>query len=98
MMTSPPARSFERLVHLAGLSAETRERTAVTELAGAPATTTSATDALVERLFNAAIDFLEVASVHVGGRLGFYRALADGGDATPTELATRSGCAQRCTT
>ena len=67
----------------------------MTELAGAPATTTSATDALVERLFNAAIDCLEVASVHVGGRLGFYRALADGGDATPAELATRTGCAQR---
>jgi len=67
----------------------------VTELAEAPTTTTSATDALVERLFNATIGGLEVASVHVGGRLGFYRALADGGDATPGELATRTGCAER---
>jgi hypothetical protein len=31
----------------------------------------SATDALVERLFMAAIGTLELASVHVGGRLGF---------------------------
>jgi SAM-dependent methyltransferase len=56
--------------------------------AGAP-------DALVERLFLAAIDTLEIASVHVGGRLGLYRALADGGDATPAELAARTGTAQR---
>jgi hypothetical protein len=55
----------------------------------------NATDALVERLFGAAIDTLEIASVHVGGRLGFYRALADGGDATPAELAARTGTAER---
>jgi SAM-dependent methyltransferase len=53
------------------------------------------TDALVERLFAAAIDTLEIASVHVGGRLGFYRALADGGEATPAELAARTGTVQR---
>jgi 2-polyprenyl-3-methyl-5-hydroxy-6-metoxy-1,4-benzoquinol methylase len=52
------------------------------------------TDALVERLFAATIDTLEIASVHVGGRLGFYRALADG-DATPGELADRTGTAER---
>lgn len=45
-----------------------------------------ATDALVERLFGAAIDSLEVASVHIGGRLGFYRSLADDGSATSAEL------------
>jgi SAM-dependent methyltransferase len=54
-----------------------------------------ATDALVERLFAATIDTLEVASVHIGGRLGFYRALADGGDATPGELAARTGTTER---
>lgn len=52
-------------------------------------------EALVERLFGAVIGALEVASIHVGGRLGLYRALADGGDATPAELATRSGTAER---
>lgn len=55
----------------------------------------SATDALVERLFAATIGTLEIASVHIGGRLGFYRALADGGDATPAELAARTGTAER---
>jgi 2-polyprenyl-3-methyl-5-hydroxy-6-metoxy-1,4-benzoquinol methylase len=55
----------------------------------------SPTDALVERLFMAATDMLEIASVHIGGRLGFYRALAEGGDATPGELAARTGTAER---
>jgi Rv2258c-like winged HTH domain len=53
------------------------------------------TEELVERLFAAAIDTVEVASVHIGGRLGFYRALADGGEATPGELAARTGTAER---
>jgi hypothetical protein len=51
----------------------------------------------VERLFSAAIDTLEVASVHVGGRLGFYRSLADDGDATPGELAVQMGRDERYT-
>ena len=54
-----------------------------------------ATDALVERLFGAVIDTLEVASVHIGGRLGFYRSLADGGSATSAELAARTGTDER---
>ncbi|HEU0172446.1 MAG TPA: hypothetical protein VFR26_13380, partial [Acidimicrobiales bacterium] len=55
----------------------------------------SETEELVERLFGAVIDTLEVASIHLGGRLGFYRALADDGDATPAELAVRTGTAER---
>jgi SAM-dependent methyltransferase len=53
------------------------------------------TEALVERLFAAAIGTLEIASVDIGGRLGFYRALADDDDATPAELAARTGTAER---
>jgi SAM-dependent methyltransferase len=53
------------------------------------------TDALVERLFAASIDALEIASIYVGGQLGFYRALADRGDATPAELAARTGTVER---
>jgi len=67
----------------------------MTEMATADARPGSATDALVERLFAATIDTLEVASVYVGGRLGFYRALADAGDATPRDLATRTGTVER---
>jgi hypothetical protein len=62
---------FERLVHLAGLSADIRRRATMTELA--EASSSSTTDALVERLFTAVVDTVEVACVHVGGRLGFYR-------------------------
>jgi hypothetical protein len=53
------------------------------------------TEELVEGLFAATIDTLEIASVHIGGRLGFYRALAHGSEATPGELAARTGTAER---
>jgi SAM-dependent methyltransferase len=58
-------------------------------------TPSTQTEDLVERLFAAAIATLELASVHVGGRLGFYRALADGGEAKPRELAARTGTVER---
>lgn len=54
-----------------------------------------ATDELAERLFAATIGALEIGSVHLGGRLGLYRALAGGGPATPAELATRTGTDER---
>jgi SAM-dependent methyltransferase len=54
-----------------------------------------ATEALVERLFAATIDALEIASVHLGSRLGFYRALAESGAVTPAELAARTGTVER---
>jgi SAM-dependent methyltransferase len=65
----------------------------MTEIVEAPARTDTA--ALVERVFAAAIATLEVASIHLGGRLGLYRALADQGEATPNELAGRTGTAER---
>lgn len=55
----------------------------------------SDTDALAQRLFMATIDALEIASVHVGGALGLYRALADAGPATPGELAARTTTSER---
>ena len=59
------------------------------------ASSSTATEALAERLFTAAVGTLEVGSVHIGGRLGFYRALAEEGEATPSELAARTGTAER---
>ena len=50
------------------------------------------TDALVERLYMATIGTLEVASVYVGGRLGFYRALAEAGTATPADARRPHRC------
>ena len=64
-------------------------------MSSAEAPSGAATDALVERLFAATLDTLELASVHVGNRLGFYRALAEADNATPGELAARTGTAER---
>ncbi len=61
----------------------------------AEAPSSVATEALVERLFGAVIDTLEVASVDIGGRLGFYKALAEEGQATAGELAARTGTSPR---
>jgi SAM-dependent methyltransferase len=95
-------RAFRRFFQLAALSAETRTRTTMTDTEAASlarqregSSATDTTEALVERLFAATIATLEIASVHLGGRLGFYRALADGGDATPGELAGRTGTVER---
>ena len=48
-------------------------------------------DALVERLFGAAIATFDLAGVYLGDRLGWYRNLATDGPATPDELAGRTG-------
>lgn len=53
------------------------------------------TEALAERLFRDARSALELFTVYLGERLGFYRALADGGPMTSTELAARTGTAER---
>lgn len=50
---------------------------------------------LAERIFRNAAGTLELYAVYVGERLGLYRELADGGPATPVELAERTGIAER---
>lgn len=55
----------------------------------------SAADGLVERLFSSAVETLELASIHLGNRLGLYRALDAGGDATAAELAARTNTSER---
>ncbi|HWT23676.1 MAG TPA: class I SAM-dependent methyltransferase [Solirubrobacteraceae bacterium] len=59
------------------------------------ATSAPASEALVERLFSATIDALELLSVHLGTRLGLYGALRDGGPLTPGELAAAAGIHER---
>jgi SAM-dependent methyltransferase len=44
-----------------------------------------------ERLFGSVLGTVEVMSVYLGDRLGWYRSLAAEGPATPAELATRTG-------
>jgi 2-polyprenyl-3-methyl-5-hydroxy-6-metoxy-1,4-benzoquinol methylase len=52
-------------------------------------------DALARRLFADALGALELFTVYLGDRLGLYRALAEGGPATSSELAGRTGTVER---
>jgi SAM-dependent methyltransferase len=52
-------------------------------------------DALAERLFGAALGAYELMTVHLGDRLGYYRALAERVEATPAELAATTGTRER---
>lgn len=52
-------------------------------------------DALVERTFGALIGALELASMHIGERLGLYAALEAAGPSTSGELAARAGVDER---
>jgi 2-polyprenyl-3-methyl-5-hydroxy-6-metoxy-1,4-benzoquinol methylase len=52
-------------------------------------------DALVERIFGSSIGFMEILSIYVGDRLGFYRALADDGGATASQLADATATNER---
>ena len=51
--------------------------------------------ALSERLFRNTVGALELYTVYLGERLGLYRALDSGGPATSSELAERTGTAER---
>jgi 2-polyprenyl-3-methyl-5-hydroxy-6-metoxy-1,4-benzoquinol methylase len=51
--------------------------------------------ALVERLFHGGIAVLEMLSIYVGDRLGLYRALAQDGPATSSQLARSAGIHER---
>jgi SAM-dependent methyltransferase len=53
-------------------------------------------DALVERLFMAAVGALDLLGLYIGDRLGLYRALAECGPSTSAELADAAGLNERC--
>jgi 2-polyprenyl-3-methyl-5-hydroxy-6-metoxy-1,4-benzoquinol methylase len=55
------------------------------------------TEALSQRLFQNVTGALEMFAVYLGERLGYYRALADGGPMTSAELAAKTGTAERYT-
>jgi 2-polyprenyl-3-methyl-5-hydroxy-6-metoxy-1,4-benzoquinol methylase len=52
-------------------------------------------EALAERVFGSAIGFMEILSIYVGDRLGFYQALVDDGGATASQLAGATGTNER---
>jgi ubiquinone/menaquinone biosynthesis C-methylase UbiE len=53
------------------------------------------TQALADRLFRDECAALEIFTIYLGERLGLYRALAERGPATSSELAERTGTAER---
>jgi SAM-dependent methyltransferase len=67
------------------------KRAAADPTAGDPTTRS----ALGDRLFQNALGALELYTVYLGERLGLYRALADGGPASSSELAEATGTAER---
>jgi SAM-dependent methyltransferase len=58
-------------------------------------TDVAARDALAERLFGAALGAYEIMTVHLGDRLGLYRALREHGESKPAELAAATGTHER---
>lgn len=60
-----------------------------------PATEVERRDALVERIAAAAVGTFDLLNVYLGERLGLFRALADEGPATSTELADRCSLHER---
>ncbi|MDI9916123.1 class I SAM-dependent methyltransferase [Rhodococcus sp. IEGM 1379] len=55
----------------------------------------NASEILADRLFAATIGAAELQAVYLGDRLGWYRALADHGPLTSTELADRTATVER---
>jgi SAM-dependent methyltransferase len=56
-----------------------------------PSTDPTSGDAVAQRLFGAVLGTVDLLSIFLGDRLGWYRSLADDGPATPPQLAARTG-------
>jgi 2-polyprenyl-3-methyl-5-hydroxy-6-metoxy-1,4-benzoquinol methylase len=52
-------------------------------------------EALVGRIFTSCIGFMEILSIHIGDRLGFYQALVEDDGATASELADATATDER---
>lgn len=52
-------------------------------------------DALAARLFQSAIAMMDILTIYLGDRLGLYRTLDNMGSGTASELAARTGTAER---
>lgn len=60
-----------------------------------PESVTSQRDAFMERFLAFASGTFSMFSIYIGDQLGLYRALTEGGPATSTELASRTGTHER---
>ena len=61
----------------------------------ADAETSLEAEAFSRRLHDSTLAALDLFAVYLGDRLGYYRALADDGPASPAELADRTGTNER---
>jgi SAM-dependent methyltransferase len=66
-----------------------------TELSGNLTDAAERRDALVGRMFEAVLGTMDLLNIYLGDQLGLYKALAEGGPATPAELAARTGTHER---
>lgn len=73
----------------------TAEEPAAHDDAGSGTAPASAADAFADRIFAATLGAVDLLAVHVGDRLGWYRALADHGPLTSTALAERTATHER---
>src|SRR5690349_20630630 len=55
----------------------------------------AATQAFADRVFGSVLGAIELLSIHLGDRLGWYRALDDSGPLSSTELAERTDTVER---
>ena len=58
-------------------------------------TATVSAEVFADRLFQSSLQAIDVLATYLGDRLGWYRALAEGGPATPAELTERAGGSAR---
>lgn len=65
------------------------------EIEGSDQPSASTRNPLADRLFRAAVGMFDLLTLYIGERLGLYRALAEHGPSTPTELANRTGTQER---
>ena len=72
-----------------------REPVEAMRIAGDTPAEVDRTEALSERLFGNALGALELYTIYLGERLGLYQALAEGGAATSSQLAARTGTTER---
>lgn len=63
----------------------------MSETTTTPPTTPPTTDELAERIFGALLGTVDIVSIYLGDRLGWYRSLAADGPATAPALAERTG-------
>ena len=56
-----------------------------------PSPTSSPTESAAERVLGAVLGAVDLLSIYLGDRLGYYRSLADEGPATAARLAARTG-------